>query len=177
MMSEPRWARIREGQMSSEKKTHDVIVTRAFDAPRERLWRAWSEPDEVMRWWGPQGFTSPMCRMDFRTGGTTLVCMRSDQGWELFNTWSYRSIVPMERIEFVNGFADRDGKSVTPTELGLPSGIPREVLHVVTFSAIDGARAKLTVHEHGYPDAEIVEISRAGMEQCLDKMAISVARP
>jgi uncharacterized protein YndB with AHSA1/START domain len=56
-----------------------------------------------------EGFSSPMRRMDFRVGGTTLVCMRSDQGWELYNTWTYRSIEPMERIEFVQGFADKDG--------------------------------------------------------------------
>ncbi len=163
--------------MSEETKALDMIVTRTFDAPLERVWRAWSDPDEVMRWWGPEGFTSPMCRMDFREGGTTLVCMRSDQGWELFNTWTYRSIVPMERIEFVHGFADADGNPIAPTKLGLPPSIPDEVLHVVTFSAIDGTRTELTVREHGYPDAEIVEIPRAGMEQCLDKMEKSVATP
>ena len=161
--------------MSSEKQTHDMTVTRRFDAPRERVWRAWSDPDEVMRWWGPQGFTSPMCRMDFREGGTTLVCMRSDQGFELFNTWTYRSIVPFERIEFVQGFADRDGNRLAPNELGLPPGIPEEVLHVVTFSAIDDTGTELTIRELGYPNAEIVEVSRTGMEQCLDKMATSVA--
>ena len=64
----------------------------------ERVWRAWSDADQVMRWWGPQGFTSPMCRMDFREGGTTVVCMRSAENWELYNTWTYRSIEPMDRI-------------------------------------------------------------------------------
>jgi uncharacterized protein YndB with AHSA1/START domain len=50
---------------------------------------------------GPQGFSPLTCRMDFREGGRTLVGMRSDQGWELYNTWTYRSIKPMERIELV----------------------------------------------------------------------------
>lgn len=159
----------------SEKRTYDMIATRTFDAPLERVWRAWSDPDRVMTWWGPQGFTSPMCRMDFREGGTTLVSMRSAEGWELFNTWTYRSIVPMERIEFVHRFADKDGNRVAPAELGLPPGIPEEVRHVVSFTVIDGTTTELTVHEYGYPDAQIVEISRAGMEQSLDKMAMSVA--
>jgi uncharacterized protein YndB with AHSA1/START domain len=159
----------------SENETHDVVVTRTFDAPLERLWRAWSDPDEVMKWWGPQGFTSPECRMDFREGGTTLVCMRSDQGWELFNTWAYRSIEPMDRIEFDQGFADKEGHRVAPPELGLPPDIPHDVPHVVSFSAIDSHTTELTVHEYGYPNPETVEISRAGMEQCLDKMASSVA--
>jgi uncharacterized protein YndB with AHSA1/START domain len=161
--------------MSSEE-THDMIVTRTFDASLERVWRAWSDPDQVMTWWGPQGFTAPMCRMDFREGGTTLVSMRSAEGWEIFNTWTYRSIRPMERIEFVNGFADADGNRVAPAALGLPPTIPEEVRHVVTFTAIDESTTELTVHEYGYPDAQIVEISRAGMEQSLDKMATSLAR-
>jgi hypothetical protein len=81
----------------------------------------------------------------------------------------------MERIEFVQGFADKDGAPVTPAELGLPAGIPEEVRHVVRLSAIEDDTTKLTVHEFGYPNAEIVEVSRAGMEQCLDKMASALA--
>lgn len=153
----------------------DVVVTRTFDAPRERVWRAWSEAEEVMTWWGPQGFTSPSCRMDFREGGTTLVCMRSDQGWELYNTWTYRSIEPLERIEFDQGFADAEGNALVPAELGLPPGIPDVVHHVVSLSAIDDYTTELTVHEHGYPDIQTMELSKAGMEQCLDKMAASLA--
>jgi uncharacterized protein YndB with AHSA1/START domain len=105
--------------------THDLVVTRTFDAPRERVWRAWSDPDEVMKWWGPQGFTSPRCRMDFREGGTTLVCMRSDQGWEFYNTWTYRSIKPMDRIEFVQGFADAQGNKVARPSSDYPPGSRR----------------------------------------------------
>jgi len=101
--------------------------------------------------------------------------MRSEQGWELYNTWTYRSIEPMDRIEFLQGFADKDGTSVVPAELGLAPGIPDEVRHVVSFSPIDNTTTELTVREYGYPNAEIVEISRAGLEQCLDKMATSVA--
>jgi uncharacterized protein YndB with AHSA1/START domain len=101
-----------EARMTSESKTHDLVVTRTFDAPQERVWRAWSDPDEVMRWWGPRGFTSPMCQMDFREGGTARVCMRSDEGsWELYNSWTYRSIEPMKRIEFYQGFADKSRAS------------------------------------------------------------------
>ena len=159
--------------MASE--SFDVVVTRTLDAPRERVWRAWSDADEVMKWWGPQGFTSPTCRMDFREGGTTLVCMRSDQGFELYNTWTYRSIEPMDRIEFEHGFADEKGTRVAPAQLGLPPGIPEEVRHVVTLVAIDDQTTELTVHEFGYPNAQIVEVSKTGMEQCLDKMASSLA--
>jgi uncharacterized protein YndB with AHSA1/START domain len=156
--------------------THDVIVVRTLDAAREEVWRAWSDPDQVVQWWGPQGFTSPMCRMDFRVGGTTLVSMRSADGVELFNTWTYRSIEPMERIEFVNRFSDADGDPVEPADLGLPRVIPAEVRHEVTLRAIDDRTTELTVHEFGYPNEQIVEVSKAGMEQCIDKMAASLSK-
>jgi Activator of Hsp90 ATPase homolog 1-like protein len=64
-----------------ENEAHDVIVTRKFDAPRERIWRAWSDPDEVMKWWGPQGFTSPMCRMgSARETPRWCACVRTRAG-------------------------------------------------------------------------------------------------
>jgi uncharacterized protein YndB with AHSA1/START domain len=109
--------------------------------------------------------------MDFREGGTTLVSMRSEQGVEIYNTWTYSLIEPMDRIEFVNGFADENGNRVVPTEIGLPPAIPDEVPHVITFRSIDDAVTELTVHEYGYPFEQIAEMSRMGMDQCLDKMA------
>lgn len=117
-----------------------------------------------------------MCQMDFREGGTTLVSMRSHQGWELVNWWTYRSIQPIERIEFVQGFVDADGNAVTPAQLGLPPTIPDEVRHVVTFTAIDDTTTELTVHEFGYLDEQTVEVSRAGMEQVLDKLIALVGK-
>jgi uncharacterized protein YndB with AHSA1/START domain len=155
--------------------SYDVVVTRTLNAPQELAWRAWSDPDRVREWWGPLGFTSPTCRMDFREGGTTLVCMRSADGVDLYNTWTYRAIEPMDRIEFVNRFSDADGNPLTPADLGLPPAIPEEVPHVVTLRAIDGSTTELTVHEFGYPAAEIAEVSKAGMEECIDKMAASLA--
>jgi uncharacterized protein YndB with AHSA1/START domain len=151
----------------------DLLVTRHFDAPPERVWNAWSDPAQVMRWWGPQGFTSPTCRMDFRVGGTTIVHMRSPEFGDLYNTWTYREIVPFLRIEFINNFADRDGNTVDPVGLGLPPGMPRDVRHVVTFTRVNGSTA-MTVTEYGYASQQILELSKAGLEQCLDKMAESL---
>ncbi len=148
----------------------DLVVTRVFDAPLGQVWKAWTDPEYVMRWWGPTGFTSPLARMDFREGGTSLVCMRSPEGQNLYNTWTYRKIAPMERIEFVQRFSDGDGKTVEPAEVGLPPDIPRDVLHVVTFETKGDDRTEMTVTEHGYTSDQIVDLSRAGLEQCLDKM-------
>ena len=157
--------------------THDMIVNREFDAPVERVWRAWTEPEDVMRWWGPADFTAPLAEMDVREGGTSLVCMRARAEWggqDLFNTWTYSSVVPFERLEFVQAFTDRDRTPHDPTDFGLPGSIPREVPHVVTFRAIGAGRTRLTVTESGYSSQDIVDTSRRGMEQCLDKMAAAL---
>jgi uncharacterized protein YndB with AHSA1/START domain len=151
----------------------NMMVTRVFDAPVEEVWKAWSDPERVMRWWGPTGFTSPVARMEFREGGTSLVCMRSPEGHDLYNTWAYREILPLRRIEFVQRFSDENGNAIDPATMGMPPGIPREVPHVVTFEAAEDGKTELTVTEYGYTSDHVVEVSRAGMQQCLDKMAAS----
>jgi len=163
--------------MSTEPTKRNVVVTRVFDAPVKQVWRAWSDSDQVMRWWGPTGFTSPSAEMDFREGGTSLVCMRAPKefgGQDMYNTWTYRKIVPMERIEFIQNFADKDGNKVDPAKMGIPPGVPHEVRHVITFKALGDNRTEMTVTEYGYTSDQAHDISKAGMEQCLDKMAASL---
>ncbi|MGH7454119.1 MAG: SRPBCC family protein [bacterium] len=165
--------------MNSEPKKRDVVVTRTFNAPVEQVWKAWSDPEHVMQWWGPTGFTCPLAEMDFREGGKSLVCMRAPQefgGQDMYNTWTYRKIVPMERIEFIQNFADKDGNKVDPAKMGIPPGVPHEVRHVITFKAAGDNRTEMTVTEYGYTSDQAHDISKAGMEQCLDKMAASLAR-
>ncbi len=152
--------------------THNMTLTRTFDAPVEVVWKAWSTADQVMRWWGPTHFTSPLCTMDFREGGTTLVCMRTPDGHDMYNTWRYHHIVPMERIEFVQHFSDVNGNIIDPSAAGLPEGIPAEVPHVLTFTPTSDGKTDFTVTEFGYATQEVVEMSSGGMSQCLDKMEI-----
>ena len=57
-----------------------MVVTRVFDAPRELVWKAWTDPKYIMQWWGPKGFTAPVCQMDFRVGGKFLCCMNAPDG-------------------------------------------------------------------------------------------------
>lgn len=150
----------------------DIVVTRTFDATAEQVWSAWTDADQVMRWWGPQGFTSPSAVMDVREGGRSLVCMRSPDGHDLYNTWTYSRVAEPERLEFTMGFADAAGNAVDPAALGLPPDIPHPVRHVVRIDRQDG-RTALTVTEFGYAAGPTYELSKAGLEQCLDKMASS----
>jgi uncharacterized protein YndB with AHSA1/START domain len=160
---------------SADKR--DLVVTRVFDAPVELVWKAWSDSEQVKRWWGPTGFTAPVARIDFREGGKSLVCMRSPDGQDFYNTWSYTRIVPMKRIEFTLDWADKDGNRVDPATMGLPPNLPRDVLHLITFKAVADGKTELTVAEYGYTSDQIFDLSKAGLEQCLDKMAASFRKP
>ena len=160
----------------SNVKKKNLVVTRVFDAPLEQVWKAWSDPEYVMQWWGPEGFTSPLARMDFREGGTSLVCMRSPEGQDLYNTWTYRKIVPMQRIEFILSFTNKDGRKVDPVEVGLPPDLPQSVRNTVTFKAVGDDKTEMTVTEHDWTVGQMMEMSKAGLEQCLDKMAAIFAR-
>ncbi|MBZ0283531.1 MAG: SRPBCC domain-containing protein [Anaerolineae bacterium] len=162
--------------MSAETKKRDLIITRVFDVPVEQVWNAWSNSDQVMRWWGPTGFTCPVAKMDFREGGTSLVCMRAPKefgGQDMYSTWTYQKIVPMQQIDFIQNFADENANQIDPITLGLPPDMPQKVRSLVIFKAIGNNRTEINITEFGYTSDQIIELSKAGMEQCLDKMAAS----
>ncbi|MFZ5971396.1 MAG: SRPBCC family protein [Bacteroidota bacterium] len=150
-----------------------MTLTRRFDAPLEKVWKAWTLEEEVMKWWGPLGFTCPMAKMNVVVGAASLVCMRAPQafgGAEMYNTWRYQSIEPGKHLQFMQGWADKNGNRIAPSSLGLPPGIPDEVPHLITFRGLSSGGTEIAITETGYANAQVVEISRAGMMQCLDKM-------
>lgn len=155
--------------------THsDLILTRTFDASAAALFAAWTEARLLMRWWGPRGFTCPIADMDVRVGGTSFVCMRAPAEWggmNLFNTWTYSLVDPGRRLEFVLRFADEERHAISPQSLGIPTGVPAEVPHILNFVELDDHRSTLTIRELGYSSAEALETSQRGLQQTLDKLA------
>jgi uncharacterized protein YndB with AHSA1/START domain len=126
------------------------------------------------RWWGPEGFTCPLAKLDFREGGKSLVCMRAPQeygGMDIYNTWTYGRIEPHKRMEFVLNFADKDGTKLDPAAMGMPPGVPMDVPHVVTFKDAGGGPTEMQVAEYGYTTPEARDMSEAGLRQSLRKMA------
>ncbi|GAA1426374.1 SRPBCC domain-containing protein [Microlunatus lacustris] len=148
-------------------------MVREVDAPPEDVWRAWSEPDQIRRWWGPTGFTCPRADVDLRVGGSTLVTMQAPPeygGGQIHNRWTFTAVVPPHRLEFVSTFADADGRPITPAALGIPAGVPDEVPHLVLLEPLPDGRTRLRVVEQGYTDESARSLSEAGQQQCLDKM-------
>jgi len=164
---------------SSPMNTRDLVVTRVFAAPVDLVWKAWTEPAYVMRWWGPDHFTSPSVKMDFREGGTSLVCMRAPEdfgGKDMYSTWVHQKIVPMEQIEFIQNLVDKDGNLIDPAEIGMPPEFPRDTRTVVTFKDLGNGKTEMTVTEYNMPtaDTELGKNAELGLNQSLDKMAVSL---
>ncbi|NJP04942.1 MAG: SRPBCC domain-containing protein [Chloroflexaceae bacterium] len=157
--------------MSMETTRQDLVITRVFHAPVQTVWHAWSESQAVRQWWGPMGFTSPLARMDFREGGTSLVCMSSPEYGTHYSTWHYRAIVPLQSIDYLHNLADEEGHAIDPTAVGMPPDFPQNQRHLVTFTALEPHTTEITITEYDWPVGEMMELSRMGMEQCLDKMA------
>ena len=94
---------------AAESADRELVVTRVFDAPRELVWKALTEPERLVQWWGPKGFTSSVHKLELRPGGTFLYSQRTPDGREMWGKWVYREIVAPERLVFVSSFTDEKG--------------------------------------------------------------------
>jgi len=150
--------------------TRELIITRLFDAPRKLVWKAWTEPERSMRWWGPKGFTSPVFKIDLRVGGESFSCMRSPDGKDICGKGFYREIVPFERLVVTDSFADEKGNIVPASHYGMSEDFPLEMLITVTFEEHDG-KTKLTLKHAGMPTGPDSEGAQQGWNESFDKLA------
>lgn len=112
----------------------EFVITRAFDAPRERVWRAF-QGEEMTRWFTPKGFTVKQADMDFREGGSYHYCFVTPQGQEMWGKARYREIAEPERLVWINSFSDEEGGLArNPWQ----ESWPLELLTTVTFAERDG---------------------------------------
>lgn len=148
----------------------ELIITRFLDAPREFVWKAWTEPDRFMHWWGPREFTTSVSEMDFRVGGEYLTCMRSPDGQDYWSKGVYREIVEPERIVFTDSFSDEDGETVPASYYGMSGDWPMELLVTVTFEEYEG-KTKLTLRHAGIPAGENRDMAAEGWNESFDKLA------
>jgi uncharacterized protein YndB with AHSA1/START domain len=158
-------------------ETERMVVTRVFDAPRELVWKAWTEPKYVMQWWGPKGFTAPFCQIDFRVGGKFLCCMRAPDGKEFWNGGEYHEIVLHEKIVYSMHFSDAEGNKVEPAHYGIKQHEAIDDVHdVITFEDLGNGRTKLTLIGNESMESAKNSGEVEGWNQILDKVAAIVAR-
>jgi uncharacterized protein YndB with AHSA1/START domain len=129
----------------TDSATDKLVITRVFNAPRELIWRAFTEEDRLAQWWGPKGFKMITSKADLRPGGIYHYGMQSPDGQEMYGRFVYGEIVPPERISFVVSFSDKDAGI---TRAPFSPTWPLEVLNVLTLSENDG---KTTLTLRGGP--------------------------
>jgi uncharacterized protein YndB with AHSA1/START domain len=144
----------------------ELVLTRVFDAPRDLVFRAWTEPTRMAQWWGPRGFTNPVCELDVRPGGVWRIVMRGPGGIEVCATGEYREVVAPERLVFTNNAMDMAGNLLL------------EGLTTVTF-ADDGGKTRMTLKTRAVGRVPQAPQMLAGMEigwsQSLDRLGEFVA--
>ena len=128
--------------MSDPAKNVDFVLTRTFDAPRALVFKAWTECDHLMKWFGPKGTTIPKATLDLRPGGSFHYCLRMPNGAEMWGKWVFREIVVPERLVLVSSFSNAAGETTTAPMI---EGWPLQTLSTTTFVERDG-KTELTLH-------------------------------
>lgn len=141
----------------TEPANRTVVVSRVFDAPRTLVFTAFSTPEHLAQWWGPKGWTLPVCNVDFRPGGIWHYCMRGPDGEDAWGRAVYREIVAPERVVYVDSFSNAEGEMVP----GMP-----EMVITMTFTEHDG-KTTLTSHAQFASDADLETVLAMGMVQGL----------
>jgi len=121
--------------------TAPFVISRLLDARRDKVWKAWTEPEHLEKWWGPKGFVVTRCKIDLRPGGIMHYCLRSPDGNDMWGRFVFREIVKPERLVWINSFSDEKG-GITRRPMMLDW--PREMLTRVTFDELSG-KTRVTV--------------------------------
>jgi uncharacterized protein YndB with AHSA1/START domain len=161
---------------SAVNETERMVVTRVFNAPRELVWKAWTDPKYVMQWWGPKGFTAPVCKMDVRVGGKYLICTRTPDGQDFWHGGEYHEIVPHEKIISSMYFSDSKGNKIEPAQLGIEHEAIEGAHDVILFEDLGNGRTKLTFIGNEPMESATNSGQLEGMNQVLDKVAEVVTK-
>jgi len=144
----------------------ELVITRTFDAPRELVFKAWTEPERLARWWGPRGFTAPVCEVDARPGGAIRIHMRGPDGAVYPMTGVFHEIAEPERLVYTSvALEDEEG------------GPQLEVLTTVTFAEQNGATTltlRAVVVKSTPAAAAALDGIEEGWNQSLDRLAATI---
>jgi uncharacterized protein YndB with AHSA1/START domain len=149
--------------LTEQVSAQEITLTRVFDAPRELVWKAWTEPEQLARWWGPDGWSNPVSeiRMDVRPGGGFKVTSVSDEdGTEMPSHGVYREVVEPERLVLEE-----------PAEESWHEG----AVSVVSFTDLGDGRTELVVRTTIQTTDEIRASAEAGMAGSLDRLGKHLA--
>lgn len=140
------------------------IISRVFDAPPERIFKAWSDPAQFQKWWGPEQFTNPVCELDFRVTGLYKVTMRSPDGHDFPMNGEYKEIEPARRIVMTADCTEHppEWHQLVNDARGA-TGVIGEMSFIATFEDLGGGKTRLTVEGLFARKADYDGLMKVGM--------------
>jgi uncharacterized protein YndB with AHSA1/START domain len=145
-------------------RTEPFVITRVLEAPRARVWKAWTDAAELKNWWGPQGFKAHTCKVDLRPGGLFLYGLTAPDGKDVWGKFVYREISPPEKLVFIVSFSDPNGGV---TRHPWSPNWPLQVLSTVEFEEQGPRKTKVTVSWLPY---EATDVECKGFEEGRDNL-------
>ena len=144
--------------VTSETAERELVITRIFEAPRELVFKAWTEPERQAQWLGPRGFTSKILQSAKRPGDTYRYCMRDPQGGDHWQQGIVREMVEPERLVFTYAWANEQGQATRP-----------ETIVTVTFEEL-GGKTKLTLRQAVFESVSARDDHRGGWNSSFDRL-------
>jgi uncharacterized protein YndB with AHSA1/START domain len=135
---------------SATTQADEFVISRVANAPRSRVWKAWTDATELKKWWGPKGFEVVSTKVDLKPGGIFHYLLRSPNGQEMWGKFVYREIVPEERLVFISSFSD---ETAGVTRHPMAPDWPLKMLSVVSFAETEG-KTTVTLRWSPYEAAE-----------------------
>jgi uncharacterized protein YndB with AHSA1/START domain len=155
--------------------TGKLTIVRDFAAPKHLVWRFWTEPELIKRWWGPAEFTSPVAEIDLRVGGRYLNAMRSPAGDDSWSTGTYKEVRADERLVMTDAFADARGNVVNASYYKMTGTWPEELLITLDFEEL-GSKTHMRLVHTGLPEGEMLEQTKLGWMGSFDKLDIELRK-
>jgi len=161
--------------VADEVASKEIVIERVFDAPRERVFDVFTQPEHLQKWWGPKMFSVPISEFEARPGGKIFLGQRGPDGAMHYNAGVVREIERPSRLVFAIHFADAERRRVAPPAgTGLSGTWDQEIVSSVTFTA-DGRRTRVTIRvTRSGVTPEWIEMARVGWGQSLDKLGYAV---
>jgi len=154
-------------KVNAAESQSDLVLTRVFDAPRELVWKVWTDPAHLAQWWGPKGFSNPRCEWNARPEGSIRIDMRGPDGHVYPMSGVFQELVEPERIVFVSSALDEQGNSMF------------DILNTVTFADRRGKTEmtlRVRVMKATAQAPQYLKGMEMGWNQSLDRLGEHIAK-
>jgi uncharacterized protein YndB with AHSA1/START domain len=158
-----------------------IVIERIFGAPAGLVWKSWTDPELIRKWWGPENFTAPSIKVDLRVGGKYIFCMHGPEGSQFnrdyYSAGEYLEIIPGKQIRVTDYFSDAYGNWIDPVKSGMSPDFPKKSDMTVLFEDL-GDKTKLSINYYPQSEKEYAAMLKSGMESgwstSLDKLAANL---